>query len=156
METVAVVLIIGLMALILLPRMTGYSSGNLRSVSRHLIGTIQSVRDEAESRQEILVLAVNLKEQSYEVTRMRENGEIVPFEGTGVGKVRLPARVKIRDVVTTRQGKVTEGTAFIHFFPAGRVEKSEFHLEEGGRVLTLSLSTLSGKVKLDEGYIEER
>lgn len=154
-ETVVVVLIIGLLTLVILPRITGYASGDIRSVSRHLIGAIQTLRDEAEARQLLLVLNVNLKEQSYQVSRFNESGEAVSYPEGGVAKVVLPGRVKIRDVVTLRQGKVAEGIAYIHFFPSGRVEKSSFHLEEEGRLSTLSVAPFSGKIRIDDGYIEQ-
>ena len=155
-EMTLVVLIIGIMALLLLPRLTGLSGGNFKTVTRHLIGTIQTLRDEAESRQKILRLNFNLSSQLYDISVLKENGEFVPYQTESLGKVQLPAQIYLKDVVTLRQGKVTEGTAYLFFYPLGRVEKTYLHFEENGRLVTLKVFSLSGKVKLYDGYFEEQ
>ena len=155
-EITVVLLIIGLMALILLPRITGLSGGNLKTVTRHLIGTIQTLRDEAQLRQKILRLNFNLSSQLYDISMLKESGEFVSYQTESLGKVQLPFQTHLKDVVTLRQGKVTEGTAYLFFYPLGRVEKAFLHFEENGRPLTLKVFSLSGKVKLYDGYIEEQ
>jgi prepilin-type N-terminal cleavage/methylation domain-containing protein len=155
-EIVIVILIIGLVALILLPRITGFSGGNGKTVIRHLTGAIQTLRDEAEFRQKIFRLNLNISEQSYDVSFLNENGEFVPFQSDILRKVAFGANIRLKDVVTLRQGKVTEGTAYLFFYPLGRVEKGYFHFEEDGRPITLQVYPLSGKVKWYDGYIEEQ
>ncbi|MBI1821533.1 MAG: prepilin-type N-terminal cleavage/methylation domain-containing protein [Nitrospirae bacterium] len=155
-EISVVVLIMGLMALILLPRLTGLSGGNLNTVTRHLIGTIQTLKDEAESRQKIFRLNFNLPSQVYDISVLKENGEFVPYQTESLGKVQLPSQIRLKDMVTLRQGKVTDGTAYLFFYPLGRVEKAILHFEENGRLLTLKVMPLSGKVKLYDGYLEEQ
>ena len=155
-EMTIVILIIGLTALILLPRVTGYSGGNGKTVIRHLTGAIQTLRDEAEFRQKIFRLNLNISEQRYDASFLNENGEFVPFQSDILGKTAFGGKVLLKDVVTLRQGKVTEGTAYLFFYPLGRVEKGYFHFEEEGRPITLQLFSLSGKVKWYDGYIEEQ
>ena len=154
-EIALVVLIIGLIALIVLPRMAGLSGGNLKTAVRHLTGTIQTLRDEAESRQKLLRLGFDLSSQQYDVSALSENGEFKPYHTETLNKVQLPARIRLKDVVTLKQGKVTEGMAYIFFYPAGRAEKATLHFEEGGRPATIQVASLSGKVKWTDGYLEE-
>jgi type II secretion system protein H len=154
-EIVLVVLIIGLIALIVLPRMTGLSGGNLKTTVRHLTGTIQTLRDEAESRQKLLRLGFDLSSQQYDISAMNENGEFKPYHTETLNRVQLPARIRLKDVVTLKQGKVTEGMAYIFFYPAGRTEKATLHFEDGGRPVTFQVASLSGKVKWTDGYLEE-
>ncbi|MHB8482734.1 MAG: pilus assembly FimT family protein [Nitrospiria bacterium] len=155
-EMTLVVFIIGLMALILLPRLTGLSGGNFKTVTRHLIGTIQTLRDESESRQKILRLNFNLSSQFYDISVLKENGEFVPYQTESLGKVNLPSQIHLKDVVTLRQGKVTEGSAYLFFYPLGRVEMAYLHFEEAGRLVTLKVLSLSGKVQIYDGYLEEQ
>jgi prepilin-type N-terminal cleavage/methylation domain-containing protein len=155
-EIVIVILIIGLIALILLPRITGYSGGNGKTAIRHLTGAIQTLRDEAEFRQKIFRLNLNISEQRYDVSFLNESGEFVPFQSDILGKAAFGGNIRLKDVVTLRQGKVTEGTAYLFFYPLGRVEKGYFHFEEEGRPITLQVYPLSGKVKWYDGYIEEQ
>jgi len=155
-EIIVVILIIGLISLILLPRITGFSGGNGKTVIRHLTGAIQTLRDEAEFRQKIFRLNLNISEQRYDASFLNENGEFVPFQSDTVGKVTLRGNFRLKDVVTLRQGKVTEGTAYLFFYPLGRVEKGYFHFEEAGMPITLQVYPLSGKVKWYDGYIEEQ
>ncbi|MBI3808496.1 MAG: prepilin-type N-terminal cleavage/methylation domain-containing protein [Nitrospirae bacterium] len=154
-EIALVVLIIGLIALIVLPRMAGLSGGNLKTAVRHLTGTIQTLRDEAESRQILLRLGFDLSSQQYDVSALSENGEFKTYHTETLNKVQLPPRIRLKDVVTLKQGKVTEGMAYIFFYPAGRAEKATLHFEEGGRPATFQVASLSGKVKWTDGYLEE-
>lgn len=154
-EIVIVVFIIGLIALLLLPRITGISKGNAKTAIRHLTGTIQSLRDEAEIRQRIFRLSFYLSEQRYDASYLDEKGEFVPYHSDSVEKAAWGREIVLKDVVTLRQGKVTEGTASLFFYPQGRVEKGLFHFEDGGRPMTLQVHALSGKVKWIDGYVEE-
>lgn len=151
-----VILIVGLIALVLLPRMTGFSGGNAKTVLRHLTGTIQTLRDEAEFRQQILRLNFNISEQRYDVSYLSETGEFVPYHNDSLGEVKFRGNIILKDVVTLRQGKVTEGTAYLFFYPIGRVEKGYLHFEEEGRPITLQIYPLSGKVKWYDSYVEEQ
>ena len=155
-EIIVVVLIIGMIALILLPRMTGLSSGSSGQVIRHLTGTIQTLRDEAEFNQKILRLNFNISEQRYDASIQGEGGDFIPFHSDTVGKSEIGGNLVLKDVETLRQGKVSEGTACLFFFPLGRVEKGYLHFEEAGRPMTLQILSLSGKTKWLEGYVEDR
>jgi prepilin-type N-terminal cleavage/methylation domain-containing protein len=154
-EIVVVVLIIGLIALLVLPRMTGFSKNNPKTAIRHLTGTIHSLRDESEIRQKIFRLSFYLSEQRYDVSYRSENGEFVPYHSDSVEKGTWSGGLILKDVVTPRQGKVAEGTASLFFYPEGRIDKGFIHFEEDGRPMTLQVHSLSGKVKWIEGYVEE-
>jgi prepilin-type N-terminal cleavage/methylation domain-containing protein len=155
-EIVIVVLIIGLLALVLLPRMAGFSGGNSKTAIRHLTGTIQTLRDEAEFQQKIFRLNFNISEQKYDVSLLNENGEFVPYHSDSIGVAEFRGKLLLKDVVTLRQGKVSEGTAYLFFYPLGRVEKGYLHFEDEGRPFTLQIYSISGKVKWYDGYLEQK
>jgi prepilin-type N-terminal cleavage/methylation domain-containing protein len=154
-EIVVVVLIIGLIALFVLPRMTGFSKDNGKTAIRHLTGTIHSLRDESEIRQKIFRLTFYLSEQRYDISYLADNGEFVPYHSASVEKGAWGRGMLLKDVVTPRQGKVAEGSASLFFYPQGRVDKGLIHFEEEGHPMTLEVHSLSGKVKWLEGYVEE-
>ena len=67
--------------------------------------------------------------------------------------VRLPPGVRFTDISTPR-GEQREGVAYTDFFPTGWVENTLIHLE-GGAVVTLKLLSLTGEIKVYEGYVTE-
>jgi hypothetical protein len=63
--------------------------------------------------------------------------------------------VSFEDIITPTE-KVKEGHTYTQFFPTGLVDKGIVHLRSAdGAQLTLFLRTLSGRVKIEQGYREE-
>ena len=51
--------------------------------------------------------------------------------------------------------RYTAGDAYIYFFPSGYVERSIVHLaDSSGRIYSLDIFPLSGRVKVVDGYVE--
>lgn len=179
-ELTIVLAILAFLFLVLIPRFDFVSDNNLRTASRRLAGTIQSLVLEATATKRVHRLHYSLTKGEYRVTALQEVGLDVMSGGKVVeerpasetissAKGSLPDGVVFLDVSTFLKGKMTGGEAVTHFYPVGRVEKTVIHLQSssassasgGGeqkKVQTLVVDSLTGRVKVYDGYmdVEER
>jgi general secretion pathway protein H len=160
-ELVLVLFVIGLVLAVSFPKIAGLGRGDLRQTSRHLIRTVQILVDRAEATKKLYRLNYDLERQEYWATVLQpvseEAGEFVPVNSALLKRVALPDPIRFKDVVTLRQGKITEGEAYTQFYSSGLVERTLFHItdEDQGESLTLIIQPLTGRVKVLEGYVEE-
>ena len=77
------------------------------------------------------------------------------FQDEDVQRVQLPPDVAFAWIWTPHQTqKYTAGDAFVYFFPQGNAERAYVALAHGDDVLTVALSPLTGKVRVDPGEDE--
>jgi general secretion pathway protein H len=155
-ELILVLFIVGLLFAAVFPKVSGLGRGDLKLSSRHLIRTVQLILDRSTSTKRLYRLHYDLDNQQYWASVLQEDGEFVPVDPTVLTRVTLSKPIRIEDVTTLRQGKVTEGEAYTQFYPTGMVEKTLLHLTKGDEdQVTLIVQPLTGRVKVMEGYIEE-
>ncbi len=153
LELMVVLLVIGLVLTITFPKFQEFTGGNIKSVSRKLIGTIQYLYEEALANRRIYRLNYDLTQQQYWASALRESTESTREEVPVLPKTALPTGVMLEDVVVLHEGKVNRGETFTEFYPIGGVEKSIIHLRgDRGEMLTLEINPLTGRVRVDEGY----
>ncbi len=72
--------------------------------------------------------------------------------------ILLPYGVKIDDVETETSNKpITEGKAFIHFFPQGLVQKTVIHLNGGDKLKwSLIVNPLTAETTIRDEYVKLR
>jgi len=155
LEIVVVLFMIGLLLLLIYPKVQTLTENGLQTASRHLVATIQYLYHEAMATRQVHRLSYDLQGDAYQVRVVHAHGELgMPASPLG-RRVPLPRGVVFQDVVTLYQGKVTEGEAFTQFSPAGLVGKTVIHLtDQDQQVFTLTINPLTGRVKVYEGYIE--
>jgi general secretion pathway protein H len=155
LEIVIVLFILGLLLLLTYPKVQSLTEDGLQKASRHLVNRIQHVYYETISTRKIHRLRYDLQSNKYWVDIQGSEG-VMEIDTANVQKGNpLPQGVVFQDIVTLRQGKVTEGQAFTHFYPLGLAEKTVIHLaDRHQRVTTLDVNPLTGRVKIYEGYVE--
>jgi len=158
-ELALVLFVIGLVVAVTFPKLTGFGRGDLKLSSRHLIRTVQLLVDRAEATKRLYRLNYDLEKQEYWATVLQSasggEGEFVPVDPALLTRVTLPEPIRISDVTTLRQGKITEGEAYTQFYPNGWVERTLFHLtDQEKETVTLVVQPLTGRVKVLEGYVE--
>lgn len=154
-ELAFVLFVIGLVVAVTFPKLTGFGRGDLKRTSRHLIRTVQLLVDRAEATKRLYRLNYDLKKQEYWATVLQGEGEFVSVDPALLTRVTLPEPIRISDVTTLRQGKITEGEAYTQFYPNGLVERTLFHLtDQKKETITLIIQPLTGRVKVLEGYVE--
>lgn len=152
-EILVVLFIIGLVLGFVLPR-TGLTV-SLSSVTRQLIGAMRDAFTAAAVTQRLHRLHFDLDQGSYWIAQVTSDGERAPLDPSLAKRVTLAGAVKIQDVHTSTQGKVSAGRIAISFFPTGYSEPALVHLVDGGlNASTLMLNPLTGHVQVMDRYVE--
>jgi len=153
-ELVIAITLIGLIALVVLPRI-GLAKNTLASTSRQLIGTMRTLYLTASATKRVHRLYLDLDQQSYWAVVVQPDGERPPALPGLLDKIPFPPEVRLTDVVTPAQGKVTITRAVIQFTPGGRTERSLIHLtDRSGNVFTLQLNPITGSVQVLDRYAD--
>lgn len=151
-----VLLIIGVVLALTIPRFQDRSHAELLSQARRMAVTFRFLRQEAILDGRTYRLNYDLDQQRYFVTQA-QNGPgqaaFVPAEGILSHGVTLPAPVAISDVsLPLIAGKLHEGVAYTHFYPDGYVDLTVVHMDNGQEAYTLRVDPLSGRVYVTAGY----
>jgi prepilin-type N-terminal cleavage/methylation domain-containing protein len=161
-ELLIVILIISLFMGLVMIRIDGVlSGGDLREAGRVLIGEITYLRAQAAYTHKECFLKFDLdKNEIYavETAAPSENADTKEQKSTGPIResIKLPAGVKIEDVVIFPTGKIQDGTADITFYINGCVDRSLIHLRnENDKVFTLEVNPLTGSVIIHDTYIDQ-
>lgn len=154
-ELAVTLLVIGVMAGMLVPRLPDLGQWRLNSAARRLAGSVTHVYDQSVATQLVYRLTLDMEKGRYYVSLLNTDNQFEKTELPFVTEAQLPYNVKITGADTAGQGAVTGGKAAIHFFPTGFAEFSYIHLEDkNGHELTLVVNPLTGRVKILEGHRE--
>lgn len=156
-ELTIVIVVLGVMLSLIIPRLGEIGEADLKRSARHLTGMIRFLRDDAQARKAVYRLRFDVQGGRYWAEVMTLTSEqIVEFkrlhaEMTSEGS--LAGQTAFRDV---KVGSHPDDP-FIQFTPDGWVESAMIHLRDGeDRDFTLRVKPLMGDTELREGYIEER
>lgn len=151
-----VLLIIGTIVALVVPRFRDQSLAELQAQTRKLAATFRFLREEAILNGRVYRLNIDLDQQRYFVTEADLNESFRNTTGVLGRDVILPSTVQIADVDTPESGgKLYEGVALAHFFPDGFVEPTVVHLQNGQEFYTLYVAnSLSGRAHVAAGYID--
>ncbi len=156
-ELTIIIVILGVMLSLIIPRLGEIGEANLKRSARHLTGIIRFLRDESQSRKLVYRLRFDVQggrywaevmtltsDQAVEFRRLQSE---IGTEGS------LAGQTSFRDVKVS--GHFDD--PYIQFTPDGWVENAAIHLQDGeGRDFTLLVNPLMGSTELRKGYIEER
>jgi prepilin-type N-terminal cleavage/methylation domain-containing protein len=156
LEVVLVLFIIGVVVAVAFPRFRNIGGGDVKLEARTLIGRIQGLYAEAAFTRRPHRLVLDLDEERYSAEVMNADSRTYSaVDRTFMAPVQLPSGIDLKDVITARAGKRSEGQAEIRFDPLGQAEFAEIHLEDrDGATLTLRINPLTGKVAVLDGYVE--
>jgi len=158
-EVMVVVLILGLMAGIMLPRlMRPLFASDIRLATRRLASLTALVRDRAVRTHRPYRLHYDRKKETLWVTYIAPSGEERDDDGSLTTKQRWPGKVDLVEVRTQFQGRRPEGseeTLFTTFLPNGYVERTLLHVRGDGAKYTLVIEPLTGQVRRLDGFLEE-
>jgi len=154
-ELTVVVLLIGLVLSIVLPRVREtVLHDDLQRVINYIANTSRELRNQAARDHADHVLIIDLNGNRLWACRT----DLSPEEKADTvmkGSYELPKGVRISDICQPGDGKTTEGEATITFNHQGYAEPTLIHLSEGDREATLYLEPFMEDVALYERYIEE-
>jgi prepilin-type N-terminal cleavage/methylation domain-containing protein len=135
-ELSVVVLLVGMMLLIAVPRVRDtLLNDDLKVVTRRIIGAARELQNESVREQTDYILHMDLNQPaiwSYAADTTAEKRAELRKKA-----VRLPEGIRIADIRQADGIKKTEGEVAIRFFRRGYTEPTVIHLAKGDRVFTL-------------------
>ncbi len=157
LELVVVLLILGIAASFLVPRLRDPETLALSSATERLANTARYLYDEAAYRRVPMRLNIDLDHQTYFVTELGSDPdapEFVPSTSLLARPVALPDAVSIADVVLPALGTVTEGVVFAQFSPEGWADPLVVHLRgRAGGDATMAIDSLTGRTRVADRYV---
>jgi len=152
-ELSVVVLLIGMMLLIAVPRVRDtLIDDDLKAVTRRLISSARELRNESVREQTDYILHIDLTNPAFWVYPADTTAE--KRLALRKGAFLFPEGVRISDVRQADEGKRTEGEALIHFFRRGYVEPTVVHLAKDDRVFTLVFNPFLQTMTVYEKYVD--
>ena len=157
-EVALVLLIMGVVLGLMVPRLRDPAHSELVSHARRLAVTLRFVRHEAILNGRTYRLNYDLDEHRYWVTSAEGDDDLQGFVGeTGIlaRSVILPPPLGFSDVVLPwTVGRIQEGQGFTTFYPDGVADLTLVHLDNGQEVYTLLVDPITGYVSVAAGYHE--
>jgi prepilin-type N-terminal cleavage/methylation domain-containing protein len=155
LELAVVLLIIGLILAIAMPRFGAFQGAELRSEGRRLAARSHYLYEEAGAQKILLRLNLDLNHSSYFVTRLdpfAARPSFKPEKGPAGGIVTMPADVRLRDVWVEGAGLFRTGIVGCEFYPSGTADAAVIHLfNRKGEVITLGIDPFNGAVAIIPG-----
>jgi general secretion pathway protein H len=96
-------------------------------------------------------------EKDAELRRLLAKTRFGAFEDRLVAKKELPGRAGFGKIhLEGRREDVTEGKAYVHFFPGGRAQRAYVPIADGDHLYTVVLEPMTGKARVVAGPVEVR
>lgn len=153
-ELVVVVVLVGLLLGLVVPRLSGFGEDRLDATARRIAGMTRHIYNEAALTGQEHRIRIDLKQQRIEGLRLEEDGELTVLSGNGRG-AELPEDVRFVDVDLVGVKKVTDGRIETRVLPVGWLDETVIHLRaDEKRVVSLHLQPLTGMTEIRDGYID--
>ena len=162
-ELTLVILVIGIVGALVLPRFGGLLDRQQTRRSVNVLrGMVRQLHAKAALTKRIYRLNFDLEGQRVTACYLQslspdESGEVacVVESSREMRGFDLPGAVRLLDVVSASGEKISAGTAMTHFHPTGLAEPSVVHLQTlDDTHVTLFIEPLAGRVKVVPGYAE--
>jgi prepilin-type N-terminal cleavage/methylation domain-containing protein len=158
-ELTIVIVILGVMLSLIIPRLGELGEANLKRSARHLSGMIRFLHDESLSKKDTYRLRFDISEGRYWTEKWTilnlsdKTAEYKRFSSEMAADGSLSGQTTFRDVKVASH----PDDPYIEFSPEGWVEHALIHLRDGeGRDFTLVVNPLTGNTELRDGNIEEQ
>ena len=156
-ELTIVIVVLGIMLGLIIPRLGELGEANLKRSSRHLTGMIRFLRDDAQAKKAVYRLRFDVQGGRYwpevMITTPEQAVEFRKYSSEMAGEGELSGSTTFADVRVSSHPE----DPYILFTPDGWVERAFIHLKDGDdKPFTLIVNSLTGDTELREGQIEER
>jgi len=152
LEIMVVVIVMGVMLSLVIPRLSELGEANLKQSARHLTGMIRFLHDEAQAKKAVFKLRFDVQGGRYWVEIFDEpSREFKRYHSDMTGEGSLSGQTSFRDV---QAGSHPDDPSIL-FTPDGWVEQAFIHLKDGDdKPFTLIVKPLMGDTELRDGYVE--
>jgi general secretion pathway protein H len=152
-ELSVVVLLIGMMLLIAVPRVRDtLFNDDLKAATRQLVGASRELRNEAVREQVDYILHLDLNQPGF----WTYSADTTAEKRSEIRKraVLFPEGIRIAGVRHMEEVRKTEGEASVRFFRKGYVEPTVIHLTKEDRTFTLVFNPFLQTVSVYEKYVD--
>lgn len=154
-ELVVVLFILSLMAVLIVPRLPSTQSEELKSSAKTVASTIRYLQNRAVTSSSRYFLKIEPAKNSMEVLEYALDGATNRPSDSLLNKKILSDSVEIKDIFTSRNGKVNDGEIRIEPTKAGIRDFTIIHLaNKKGENYTIMIFPSSGKVAIYDDYRE--
>ncbi len=155
-EIAVVLAIIGMVMVLVIPRLPSSESENLKISARTLAATMRYMQDRAATARTAYLLRMEPGTDNVKVLEIVADGSEKEPDDPLLQKRPVKEGIQVADVVTPRLGKLTEGQVRLEAGVGGLREFVTIHLRSPDGVFwTVMAFPSGGKVKVYEGYQEE-
>ena len=154
-EIIVVVLLIGIIMSITIPRFIDLDDLHMKSQARRLSSLFRYVYSEAVTTGRSYRVCFDIDREAYWVEMADDSGQFTEFADTLTRKENLSEGIEFEDIAMPDAGKITEGRVFCYFYPRGLVDGLTIHLRnQRGNALSLMVDTWTAEVDIYQGYAE--
>lgn len=155
-EIAIVMAIIGMVMLLVIPRLPSSDQENLKISARTLASTLRYVQERAATSRSGYSLMLAPGTESVKISESGADGSATDAVDPLLQKNALQPGIVIADVRIPRLGKISDGQLRLNVGNAGIREFVTIHLRSAeGQFWTVMVFPSGGKVKAFEGYHEE-
>ncbi|MDD2897919.1 MAG: type II secretion system protein [Desulfuromonadaceae bacterium] len=155
-EIAVVMAIIGMVLLLVVPRLPTTDQENLKISARTVASTIRYLQERAATSRIAYYLSIEPGTDSLKIVEIGGDGSAKTPEDPYLQKSPLKEGIVVSDVRIPRLGKVNNGQLRVDVGVAGIRDFVTIHLRsEAGQFWTVMIFPSGGKVKAFEGYHEE-
>lgn len=155
-EIVIVMVIIGMVMTLVLPRLPATDGENLKVSARTMAATLRYLQERAAISKNGYYISLAPGTDTVKVLELSADGSGRLPSDPLLQKSPLKEGIQLADVVIPRLGKVTDGTLRLDLSVSGFREFVTFHLRSpDGKFWTVMAFPAGGKVKIYEGYQEQ-
>ena len=155
-EIAVVLAIIGMVLLLVLPRLPTSEGENLKTSARTLGATLRYIQDRAATGRTTYYLRLEPGTDNVRVLEAAADGSEKEPDDPLLRKRSVQEGIIVADVIIPRLGKVSDGQVRLDVAAGGLRDFVVIHLRSAeNRFWTIMAFPASGKVKVLEGYQEE-
>ena len=152
LEIVIVVTVLVLFVGLAVPRLPDIAGTRIHQNARKVSMAIQVARSRAVSLRRYYRVDMDLDANTVSISYFGPEGVYIPDDD--VRPVTLKEGI-IADVVNPGDGKILEGTGSVRISPRGFIEPALIHIrDDQERVVTVAPSPVSGRIRIQDGYID--
>lgn len=154
-ELVVVLAIIGMVMMVVIPRLPSSDSENLKISARTLASTLRYMQERAATARTTYFLSIEPGTDIVRILEAAVDGSDKSPDDPLLKQRPIKEGIIIYDVIVPRIGKVTDGQLRLTVGMGGLRDFSVIHLQSpDGTFWTVMAFPSSGKVKVYEGYQE--
>ncbi len=153
-ELTVVLVILGITALLVMPRLFPGDDAALKSSARSLAATLRYLQERAIATRSNYSLKFQFPDGVIGVKSVADSGDEEVAVDTLLQRRILTEGVFVEDLVLNTLGRVNEGEVSVRVGMEGLQELLTVHLKSPSGVYTVIAYPGSGKVRIEEGYRE--